>query len=108
MATANPIHIDLRTDLPKVREFANREEMGKCKYASPCAIGAMMPEDRRARFDRGQLHIGVLLDRGSVIAPSDQHDDLLDLQQPFDSNESGEFDRVLAKLEAKYLPKAAA
>jgi len=105
------IHLDLRTDLAKVRANINLKDMGRCLYASPCAIGAMIdhPADRE-RLDHvkdqhgaAQVNIVTLISQGEISAPTDQHAELKMLQEYFDSSgEAEEFEQYLTELEQKY------
>ena len=103
--------IDLRRDLPKVREQLDAilPKMGECLYASPCAIGAMVPEEVREALDAGTPYISSLVSSGRVAMPAEQVDDAAALQDAFDSapEYSAGFIEVLSELEAKYLPGAA-
>lgn len=111
--------IDLRRDLPKVREQLDDilPNMGKCRYASPCVIGLMLPEDVRVALDasadrEGSPVISTLVDRGLVSMPEGQEIDATDLQSEFDCGDDEycrkRFLAKLAELEAKYLPAEAA
>ena len=100
------IHLDLRTDLKKVRANINMAGMGECKYSSPCAIGAMIDDPaERQSLDAINLadvpNVQSLLETGRISAPEDQHDDLAELQAWFDAA-APDFEEVLTELEAKY------
>lgn len=116
---SEPIQLDLRRDLPKVRERINYADMGACLYASPCAIGAMIDDEAaRSRLDSpglediGGTDIGSLVEAGLVSIPEDQLSDAQRLQDLFDGFEAAgaraRFNAKLARLEAKYLPEQAA
>jgi len=102
-----PIELDLTRDLAKVR--GNTGPLGRCRYTAPCAIGAMMSADDRDDILRqGTLvdatRIRSLLSAGKVVAPAEQHADLIALQFAFYKADffPEDFERTLTELEAKY------
>ena len=105
------ICIDLRRDLAKAAPDKVTPSEA-CQYTQPCSIGAMMsPEERQLLADKGQntIAVGALLigvpgiDIPHLIdAPKDQHDDLLELQEAFDSGEAAIYAEVHTKLSEKY------
>lgn len=106
-----PIEIDLRRDLPKVREKWRSliRQRGKCLYAAPCIIGAMVPESLRAGLDQPITgttcpNISHLIKARKVIVPEGQAADCADLQNVFDNSEPRVIRAELTRLEAKYLP----
>lgn len=109
MTVRNPIKIDLRTDIAKVRERINVSAMGKCRYGSPCAVGAMIDGySRRRRLDLSTDEFGNiqavdhLVRDGYVELPSNQLADAVKLQAAFDAGDQQEFWGKLAELERKY------
>jgi phage shock protein A len=110
---AGPIAvIDLRRDLPKVREqweaiIAGR---GKCQYASPCIVGAMIAEDARAVLDNADgdpddsPNISRLAAMGAVTINQRELDELFGLQTAFDAVNVPleQVEEKLSALEAKY------
>jgi hypothetical protein len=102
--------IDLRTDLAKVRANINIDAMGRCKYVSPCAIGAMIDDPFiRQRLDEAQdqgstnLEIHTLVKIGAVEMPAEQVDDAKHLQSIFDNSGDRQlFWEKFAELERKY------
>lgn len=81
------IHLDLYTDLPKVRaafdagELQCQKEIGaNCSYAGPCAIGVMHPE---APTLPSASPINHLFHR-YVMVPTAQEQDFCDLQDAHD------------------------
>lgn len=109
------LSLDFRVDLPKVRAAYEAKTLqaqthaGKKtlpKYAGPCAIGVLLPEDLRERLDRKEYsRITTLLASGALTAPDDQHEDWGRLQIAHDQWKRTQFDHflpVLEELEAKY------
>lgn len=97
------VSIDLRTGLPKARAVFDHLKPGSCSYVAPCVIGAMVPEEVRARLDDGHDYdstIGNLILAGLVSAPESQAADMALLQKAFDTGDN--FPAVFAELEAKY------
>jgi hypothetical protein len=108
-----PIEIDLRRDLPKVREQLEDvlPSRGNCRYSAPCAVGAMLSPAAREALradDKDGSDISVLLSDGTVRAPADQKLDIDALQEAFDNLTEEAFLAELARLEAKYLTEQAA
>jgi hypothetical protein len=108
-----PIEIDLRRDLPKVREqyAALTASLGRCSYTAPCAIGAMMSREQRTALDLEKLNnvsIATLIEDARVTVPEGQIDDLWALQSAFDGGNVSTFSSTIARLEAKYLTEQAA
>lgn len=103
---SKPIEIDLRRDLPKVREnwdaLMKALPQRRCMYRAPCVIGAMMPAATRSKV---QGTIGDLIDDGSVAVAFGQRRDMTILQKVFDNGNEQNFARSLRRIEAKYLPE---
>jgi hypothetical protein len=100
-----PIEIDLRRDLPKVREQleAILPNIGACLYSAPCAIGAMLSERDRKRLAGREADETAIDFHRTIHLPADQLRDAVKLQWAFDSGDVGRFRETLAALEAKYL-----
>lgn len=119
--------LDFRTQLPIIRAAFDAKELqaqkpltyGGCLYAGPCAIGVTIPESDRSAFDDKGSHgtsASSMFAYGVFNCPPDQYRDWVSLQQTHDSwtlkdrdgplyEQMGrEFEQLLAKLEAKYLP----
>ena len=110
------IEIDLRTDLHKVRAAFNAGQLqmqqpgydlytSTCFYAGPCAVGVMVAPELRAGLDGDAGYsrsVRLLLDEGEIVAPADQHDDIINLQHDHDNLHPGDFSLLLARLEEKY------
>lgn len=107
MGTAKPIaEIDLRRDLPKVREYMAAGALGGFYYSSPCAIGAMLTDEERERLKAERLdgkRFHYLHQTSEISAPPEQAEDIQDLQTALDSGNSERFAAALERLEAKYL-----
>lgn len=104
------IDIDLTRDLPKVREHFDEvlahQPSGRCKYAGPCVIGAMIPRNLRDGLDNANVDdtsVQTLVVEGFVTVQAGQLDDLVRLQQEFDSGDLEQFLGALRAVEAKYL-----
>lgn len=125
------IQLDLRRDLPKVREAFTKGELQyqkgerpngyTCSYQGPCGIGAMMTSAERYDSDRAyddglasDTTIGGLIKAGLVEVPEDQVDDFRNLQRKHDrlthevqselplTSANRQFEELLTELEAKY------
>ena len=109
-----PIELDLRRDLPKVRERWRKvvRQRGKCRYAAPCIVGAMVPPELRADLDMpldgkiGSPTVGSLITAGKITVPKDHAADLIELQIVYDNEDLESFKEELARVEAKYLGKS--
>jgi hypothetical protein len=104
------MHLDLRTDLPKIRAAFNTGELdpvvGHGRYCGPCAVGILLPQELRQKLDLGHGYksIANILEAGQcgLAAPFEQHGDWSALQGAFDSSNKEQFDRCLTRLEATY------
>lgn len=107
------IELDLRRDLPKVREqfseVLKAQRYGSCDYTAPCVVGAMIPPDKRAGIQDlrlspdGNTAIGFLIGKKVIVVPEGQRRDFTRLQKAFDEADTDKFQRTLAAVEAKYL-----
>lgn len=105
------MHLDLTTDLPKIRKAFDAGEivLGQCTYASPCAIGALMPPELRVKSDIADPtalgtspNIRTLVRVGLVTMPEDQLADWALLQCEVDAGNRQEVDTLLRDLEGNY------
>ena len=124
MASPNPIPLDLRTLLPKVRAAyeagelqaqTRQERPERCRYAGPCAVGVGLSLEDRRRFDRRTRgSISDLITSGATSAPTGHADDLRpssahdNWAMPVAGADGSEaaFLTTLTTLEAKYVQQA--
>ena len=108
-------HIDLRTDLSRLRAAltaGNVSLSGDCWYAAPCILGSLFDVATRVRLDNGfpdglgDTSISTLIARGLVTTPADQVDDLIQLQKISDTTPAPDqvsaLFTLLDELEPKY------
>lgn len=99
------IKIDLN-DLTQAHWDACIAKIGdQCRYAAPCIIGTLIPEDRREDLDDGELtqgnsSIGVLISEQLVSISDGQDYDARHMQTAFDCGQTSD----LADLVRKYVP----
>ncbi len=103
------IHLDLRRDLTQAAIDAARPNLGKCKYAAPCIVGAMIPDEaERKRLDavvhdgHAEVEIETLVVQGLVSVPDDQREDFARLQCTFDNSDDNHFQDIVDELREKY------
>ena len=78
------INLDLRDLTPELAATAVRD--GKCKYRSPCIIGALMTPEQQSLCDsKGEVNIADLIAIGDVSLPEDQITLATSLQTVFDN-----------------------
>ena len=95
------LKLDLN-DLTDEKIAEARPHMGKCRYATPCIIGTLIPPEERLFFDNfDDTSIDHLVRAGRVQFPPGQMPLAVKLQLAFDDPEYGEFDKTLAEVRAK-------
>jgi hypothetical protein len=72
----------------------------KCDYTAPCVVGAMLTPKQRANMHGT---VGSLIRVGDIVVPDGQADDLDELQFAYDKADLLTFERLLGRLEKKYL-----
>jgi hypothetical protein len=88
------IKIDLK-DLTQAHFDAALPHLGACRYASPCIIGTLIPEDQRADLDKKGEHgnptVRELIREGLLELPDGQFNVAVRLQSAFDNGEAQDF-----------------
>lgn len=112
---ATVVKLDLARDLPKVRkqysQVSDALSRCRCDYTAPCVVGAMVPAAKREILENldlgngGDTSIGYLIQKGAVAVPAGQRRDFTSLQRAFDRGERDNFERVLKRVENKYLAR---
>lgn len=116
-----PVKLDLR-NLTQAHIDEALPKIGQCKYAAPCIIGTLMPEDVRERFDNTDENglmaglvgasgyqldqnpvIGELVSQDLVEFPDDRQRDLAsELQMAFDNDGIIRFRDAVNKVNRAY------
>lgn len=116
-------HIDLRTDIPRLREAFDKGRIGvqnglttECLYHYPqrtpdgkpivCGVGALLLPDVLDKIGNDIIlndePVINLLRNKVLSAPNDQYDDLRLLQDAHDGGDVRHFEQILVDLETKY------
>ena len=121
MTKPNPVKLDMKTLLPKVRKAFDAgllqaqdptNELKQCSYDGPCAIGIGMTPRNRKRMDGCDSvdgSVGPLIVKGHIIVPDGQVHDFVELQDMHDGwvtsprcYDGKDFSELLCRLEEKY------
>ena len=92
------IGIDLN-NLTQAHLDEAKPHMGKCRYSSPCIIGALLTPSHRDYLDSDgdDQSVGVLQYKGFVRVPDDQLLDAIHLQTAFDDRDWSKVEEIAHK-----------